>query len=217
MKTFCSLSAAVALLLAVTPTPSQAQITWGASNSNGLGDASGTVLPIGDLVEIGTFNLSNEEIQQHQFALPTLLAAFLPFDTAFIGDDLGVAGYWNKQSTGSTDALNLDHRQIYYWAFNAATPAQATQQGIFTANNNPRWLFPADSDIPHTTTVDLSDVNEMVVGGFGNGFSSATGTPFPLFNLAAVPEPAFSGLAIAIPCFLCAAALRIAKRRQQRV
>jgi hypothetical protein len=208
MQKLTGVAAILAIVATASLVPSQAQVTWGASNSNGLGDASGVGLPIGNLVEIGTFNLTDSQIQQLQFDVPALSAAFVRFDTALIGDDVGIPAYWNKQSDGSTDALGLNHRQIYYWAFNAPTTTQATQQGIFTANNNARWIFPADGDVPNTTTVDLEDVNDIIVGGFGTGFTNPFGSPVPLFNLAPIPETPGSGITYALLCASLAGIVR---------
>jgi len=185
------LSVSVALALLAKPVQAQVvTVNWGAQNSNGLGTSGGAELPIGDLIRIGTFNLTDAQIQQNQFDLNLLNASFIQYGTAVIGEAVDVAAYWSASTTASTDALGINGDKIYYWAFNAPSLGAATEQGIFTSSN-PGWVFPSDSGVPNTTTIDLEQVglSGIVVGGFGNGTSSATGTPQPLYNLTAVPEP----------------------------
>ncbi len=214
MRTLLWLPATLTLFATLGVSPAQGQIVWGASNTYGLGDDSGAELAPGALVEIGTFNLSDSQIQQAQFSLTTLKAGFVQFGAALIGDDVGIPGYWNKQTSGSTDALQLNGKKIYLWAFNAPTAEQATQQGVFTANNNGRWIFPSDGDIPSTTTIDLDDVNDIILGGFGNGTSSITHNP--LFNLTTIPEPRMTNVACLAVCALIAAVVRISRSRSRR-
>ena len=102
-------------------------------------------------------------------------------------------GYWQStvtNNTNSTLALNIAGQQIYYWDFNSPTLAGATQQGIFTAPGNARWVFPSDAAIPPTTITDLSDVPNTAAGIVVGSFGVGTANGVPEYNLAVVvPEP----------------------------
>jgi hypothetical protein len=233
------LTASVVTGLALSSALCQAQLTstgngslptvyWGAQINNGIATAAGDALAIGDAVRIGTFNLSAEEIRAKQNDYAALNAAFTLYDTASIGlvvENQGLfPGLWSKTSVASTDALGIAGRQIYFWIFNASTPEQATEQGIFT---KPTWQFLSDETIGASTTIDLSEVglsplksgglsllnavdpslvNELVVGSYGLGSTPVTGAP--MYNLAAVPEPASTAAVVAGLCLLGAAARR---------
>jgi hypothetical protein len=203
----------IALVTATSLFPVQAQVTWGAQTTTGIGDASGIELPVGDLVEIGTFNLTDSQIQQIQSDIPALTAAFTKFDTSVIGAGFNIPGTWAKESSGSFEGAGVAGKQIYYWIFNASTVAQATQQGIFTALSNDAWKFPSDATIPHTTVTDLAQVNDFIVGGFGTGTSSTFGTP--LVNLAPIPEPSWTGAAYAVIGLGCVVGLRLHRVRSK--
>jgi hypothetical protein len=174
-------------------------VNWGAQISSGLGDTAGNELAIGDLLRVGTFNLTDTQIQANSSNLQFLNQSFVAFAQAFVGDDVGVPAHWNSVSTASTDALGLSGRRIYLWAFDAPSMNSATQQGIFTSANS-SWIFPLDEAIPNTTSIDLQEVglSGIVVGSYGIGNSSTTGAQ--LFNLALVPEPAGCWTLFAIIC-----------------
>ena len=74
--------------------------------------------------------------------------------------------------------------KIYYWVFNAPTIMAATEQGIFTAPDNPNWIFPDDNDVPNSTVTDISDVppnfQGILVGSFGVSDSSLRQTSVQL-------------------------------------
>jgi len=164
--------------------------------------ADGIALPIGDIVRIGTFTLSDAEIQASQADYATLNANFKAFDTILVGDGTATAGYWTKSSANDTDGLQLTGHKIYLWAFNSADPQSATQQGIFTSAKS-NWIFPSSSGpIPGFTAIELSDVaaSEIVVGSF-NGVAG-------YYALAPVPEPAETAAFMAGICLLGALARR---------
>ena len=189
-----------------------AQVTWGAAITNGIGDAFGVPLPdnSGFTLLIGHFFLTPGTIQANATNYVFLRDNFVEFgqSTPGAGDPNGGGsnddGYWLENTTNTTTLTlppsgtqPIANRQIYYWLFNSADPAAATQYGIFTAPNNSRWIFPPDNAIPSTTVTDLSDVptaftgdpatTGILFGGFGTGVSR-DGTS-PLYNLAVVPEP----------------------------
>lgn len=166
-----------------------AQVTWGAQVSNGLGTADGSDLPVGNLVRLGTFNISDSTIAANAKNVTYLNSHFIEFAHAANGDNVsGHKAHWAADSSNSSTSLGVANIRIYYWAFNSSSLTTATQIGIFTAPTNSRWQFPADSAVPNTTTTDLSDVphdgSGILVGSFGIGTSDLSGAR--LFNLAAL-------------------------------
>ncbi len=173
------------------------QVTWGDTDSFGLGTSTGVPMPAGDLVEIGTFDINNATIQVNQHNLSFLQANFVDFATSVVGAGAagGSPGYWTQDSNAPANTPlgpGINGDQIYLWAFNAVSAASATEQGIYTSTAA-NWVFPSDTVVPDTTAIDLDQVNEIVVGGFGVGTSSASGSTEPLFNTAvilnSIPEP----------------------------
>lgn len=185
-------------------------VTWSALNSNGLGEADGSELVIGSLLRIGTFTLSEAQIQLLGTDLNALNAGFIEYGTALIGDDVGVAAHWNKQTVRSTDALGINGDKIYFWAFNAATIGSATEHGIFNSTDS-TWFFPSDSAIPNVRTIDLEQVDNIVLGSFGTGLSASTSAL--LFNLVAVPEPSAAAMVFSLLC--CAGAVTYRHRKSR--
>lgn len=197
-----------------------AEVTWGAAISNGIGDAFGVPLPDNSnyTLLIGHFNLTPGTIRDNATNYVFLRDNFTEFgrSTPGAGDPNGGGtnddGYWLANTTNTTIGLNIQNTQIYYWLFNNADPAAATQYGIFTAPGNARWIFPSDTAIPNTTVTDLSDVptdtNGILFGSFGTGLSRDGASP--LYNLAVVPEPSTYALLL-----VGAGAVAFARRRRQ--
>lgn len=175
---------------------------------------SGDDLLAGTEVLIGTFSgLSDAQIEAHAMDTAFLESAFTLYGTAQIGQGTGgIAGTLNAPITASTSP-SLAGQQIYYFVIAATDNSSLTQTfdtafqlGIyyFDKSINSAWTFPADADIPNSTTVDIADLTagnmgtalqagaHVVVGSFGpdqsNRFPTATD-----FVLASVPEPS-SGL-----------------------
>lgn len=189
-------------------------VNWTGEVTNGLGDASGTPLAVGDQLKLGYFNINDATIQANASNQSFLNSHFTLFDTTTIGDignplapkdTAGIAGYFAASSPAqSTVSLGLSGKQIYMWAFNAVSWASATQQGIFSATTS-NWFFPDDSSTPSTTSIDLNQVTDIIVGGFGTGTAKdSNNISQPLFNTALIvtspiPEPSsfalFGGLA----------------------
>lgn len=183
---------------------SAATINWGAIQSNGFGSASGVDLPQGDLVEIGTFLISDSQIQANIGNISYLTNHFVPFASGFIGDNTGTNGILSESSTANSTNINGQNIvgfQLYYWVFNSSTIAASTQQGIFYMNlaNNANWAIPVQSPVPGSATTDISDLTTnsgtnlatgatLVWGQFDtNAITSALGGP--MFITQAVPEP----------------------------
>ena len=165
----------VALALLAKPVQAQVTVDWGAQNSNGLGTSGGAELPTGDSIRIGTFNLTDAQIQQNQFNVNFLNASFIEFGAAAVGDVFGVPALWAAHTTGSTDALGLNGRPIYYWAFDASTLGAATQQGIFTSSKA-STISAADSICPWTSPKTICRLTWAATALRSTAF--ATGLPY---------------------------------------
>jgi hypothetical protein len=218
-KTFIICALAASSLLASAATA--AEVTWGAYQSNGIGTAFGVPLPdnSGFTLLIGHFNLTPGTIRANATNYVFLRDNFVQFgqSTPGAGDPNGGGssddGYWLTNTVNSSNGLGIQNLQIYYWLFNSADPATATEYGIFTAPSNPRWLFPSDTAIPSTTVTDLSDVptdsTGILFGSFGTGVSRDGVSP--LYNLAVVPEPSTYALLL-----VGAGAVAFVRRRAAR-
>jgi len=177
-------------------------VNWGANDVTGISLAGGTTpVPAGDLVEVGWFS-----------SAPTVgsasLAGFTPIATAHVGDN-SIPGFWGVSSFTNEPAVA--HQQIYIVAFNATTALLATQEGIWDANDGSQsnWKFPASTDIPNSTTLDLENILQNFTGpnpSLANGGQTVFGGAvrfvasdandagantswMPLQNIVAVPEP----------------------------
>lgn len=194
-----------------------AAITISAINYNGFSDQTGADLAVGNQVRVGTFALTNSQIQAYfnvgNFA--ALDAGWISFGAAHIGDNIGSAGFFqSSQITASSNTLGLAGAQVYLWVFKTATNidpngsySNVTGTGIYylakdsAATYASKWSFRADGAIPNSTTVDISDLTSgnnsntigtganIVVGSFP-GSNSVTNPGAKNFNLATVvPEP----------------------------
>lgn len=183
---------------------SAATINWGAIQSNGFGSSNGVDLPRGDLVEIGSFLISDSQIQANIGNTSYLTNNFVSFASGLIGDGTSTNGILAESSTANSTNINghnIVGFQLYYWVFNAATIAASTQQGIFYMNlaNNANWAIPVQSPVPGSATTDITDLTTnsgsalaagatLVWGQFDtNSTTSALGGP--LFITEVVPEP----------------------------
>jgi hypothetical protein len=135
-------------------------ITWGAESSTTFNLANSTWLPVGDLIEVGTFSNTNG-ITQFSSAAGNLVN-FAAFATGYIGDG-GLPDGFAYESDSASDT-GFAHQQIYLVAVNAPTIAAATEQGIWTVDFtiNSSWRFPASTDSQNSTLIDLEDLNSYL-------------------------------------------------------
>jgi len=174
-------------------------VSWGNDAGNGLASSTGTLLTDGDLLLLGSFNISNALIASNATNVAYLQSHFTTFDSQASGN-LGLPGYFSQLSSGAVTGaagLNISHAAIYFWAFNATSANLATEQLIMTNTIANGWQFPADTDIPNTTTIEIDHTSggTIVVGSFGVGSTPQPyidqGAPAGTFmNLAPIPEPA---------------------------
>ncbi len=208
----------ILLSLAVCGLHLRAQtVNWAAQNANGLGLADGTSrVPVGNLVRLGTFDITDLNIQANQGGFAYLNSHFTQYGTVTIGQGFGGnPGHFAASNSGPTESgPNIAGQQIYYWAFDNPTASSATQQGIFYMNksNNSEWQFPVQTPVPGTKTIDLAELTTgvnhdalaagatIVLGAFDAGAGTSFDGVSPLFNLVAVPEPSAYAAVFGILC-----------------
>lgn len=217
MKTsLISKIAALSLCLGTVTSAQAITVSWGAAQSNGIADATGTPIPVGDLVLLGSFGtLTPDQIRTVSFA--TLQANFINYDPVIarhVGDGSPVSGgttptaadagfFFEGNDTNSSMTLGLTNQTVYMWIVNATTLGAATQEGVFTAAFNgatatirSNWIFPSDTAIPNTINPDLADVNPYTTGtnidrngvliGSFGIGGNSAATGVPDFNLAPI-------------------------------
>jgi|GEM_PF-2530649 len=211
-----------AVLFCGLTTSSKAVITISGNNSPGtrylLASSTGVELPSGSAIRVGLFNdpVTNAVILQgNNFA--SIDALFTP-----IGEgDAGGGNVVNPLSINATpgrfsfSVLNITQAYLqaglplYYWAFNNANPAQATEWAIFTnddsANAGTPWVVPVDD--PNTggsrtltvTTANIDDASDLVRGTYGTSTTPPLipGDPALLaIRLSPIPEPSLAALCL---------------------
>ena len=224
---------------ALSLTASASTVSWGVDNDFNmvLHDAQGALLRIGSYLRIGTFSLSDIQIQALAEPTPSniasLDAAFTPFGStvARIGGDFtdgGGVSAVSSQTLGSSNALI--GAQIYIWAFKSTNDTSAAlslstafQQAIFYRNKavDADWQFPGD--LSPAPTIDAGDLRTaggalasggvILAGSFvpnsvaGAAYNTQATSAIQL--VAAVPEPTSVFLIAA-----GAAGLMMRRRRQ---
>jgi hypothetical protein len=174
-------------------------VNWGTGGSTTFDLANSAVLPLGNLMEIGVATSPASATNAGLSSATAILTAigFNAFATGHIGDGGLPAGFGFDTSVASD--VGFAHLQIYMVAFNATTAGAATQMGVWSVDlaSNSNWRFPASTDFPNSTTIDMD--NLLVTPGgassalaqgahiwFGHGTTadSAGG-----LGLTTVPEP----------------------------
>lgn len=118
-------------------------VTWGAQSAGGaLATADGRELPPGCLVRLGFFDLPLARVQETAWDPVFLDAHFTEIARSAVGQFAGAAldvsgGFAHTFASESLRLIpQIANRPLCVWAFNAATPAEATETGIFTS---PVW------------------------------------------------------------------------------
>ncbi len=180
-----------AVALAVTALTGRTYATtvdWSAQEA-AVVQLDNSLVPGASLIQIGFFDISDATIQANQTDVSFLVSHFTVFDSAAVGDGFGgTAGFWTTGSGDIADAGNVFKDQaIALWVFNAPTANSATQHGIYKASNS-SWIFPDDAAIVDSVTIDLIQVDNIVVGAVGPILFPGQGD-VKSFQLAAIPEP----------------------------
>ena len=148
----------------VTTSGVPSTVSISADNTRGITDSLGQALPIGSLLMLGTFSMSEPTIQSNFFAgnVAAIMSNFTPYSTSFaVGDGTGLPASWDV----SRSAAGFGGQQIYLLAIDKPTFAPASHLGIFTA---PSWVFPAGGG---TNTIALEDVTDFVIGAQGGSLT----------------------------------------------
>lgn len=206
-----------------------ATIAWGAGQDNGFSAQNGAELATGNLVRLGTFSLSDGQIQA-LFSVGNIAgldASFTEIAVANIGDNIGAPS--NFAQTSNVDTGAVAGLQLYFWAYNstnnssvATSKATAFEMGIVYMDKaiNSSWAAPVQSPVPGNTSIDISDLTNLigsalvsgahlVVGNFPNGTSTAGGAP-NIGLVGVVPEPGSAAL-------MMLGMLSLAARRRRQV
>jgi T5SS/PEP-CTERM-associated repeat protein len=144
----------------VTTSTAPSTVGCSAQYTRGLADSLGQALPVGSLLMLGTFGISESAIQSNFSAgnVNAILSAFTPYTNSFaVGDGTGQPASWDV----SLNAAGFGGQKIYLLAIDAPTWAAANHLGVFTA---PSWVFPADGG---EVDIDLEDVTDFVIGTHG--------------------------------------------------
>ncbi len=160
---------AMALVAPLSTQAGPITVNWSASDA-ALELANGTPLPIGSLVQIGFMTGPSNNI-----------ANFTPWASGAIGDGFGYPGVFGE-STGADEAA-ASHKQIYMVAWD--TPDASGNYGIFTGLGDPNWVFPASSDFPNSTSLELGDASVVIIAG------ASPGIPDDVFGDGSVIIPGF--------------------------
>jgi hypothetical protein len=169
-------------------------VNWSAIDQNLITSPGGTVgAPVGGLIEIGKFSVSDATLLANQDSPLTLQADFSAFATGLMGqgseDGTHLSGYPGVFTEASiavgTAFLNAP---IYLMVFNTSSAATATQVGIFKGGD---WVFPALET--GTATLDTDTIGTTpVVGAYSTGtFASSewTAGANALQMHQVIPEP----------------------------
>jgi len=167
-------AAALGLLCANNVLASSGEYEGSASDSNFVAVAGGTaLLPVGDLVEAGSFTLSNTAIQgltSGNTITPaneaTLLAAFVPENTissGTISEGTGgaYAGAFDIDFYGNNMGSSVP---AYILIFNASTSGAATQVGVFNGaayTTVGSWTFPVTPSSSYSGG-DFDDAHALI-------------------------------------------------------
>ncbi len=166
-----------------------ASIIYSASSTNGftLQDTT-TMLPVGDLVRVGVFSISDATIKA-DLVLGDFTAvnnAFTTLGSSTIGHGQGNnPGYFVQTSTtplpidSNPGDLNIAGQQLYIWAMNVPNVAAAnatTEHAILYVSNvargaiagNPNWSVPSDNPVAGSTQFDINDLTGGAVAGGGH-------------------------------------------------
>ena len=141
----------------VTTSTVPSTVDCSGADTRGITDSLGRALPIGSLLMLGSFSISEPTIQSNFFAnnVAAIMSNFTPYATSFkVGDGTSLPASWSV----TRSAAGFDGQQIYLLAIDKPTFAAATHLGIYTA---PSWVFPSGGG---TNTIDLADVTDFVIG-----------------------------------------------------
>lgn len=144
------------------------------SSGGGLGDAGGNELPQGCRVLAGSFDLTPAQVTAAGADQFTLFAAFRSYGSAVIGTFNGtpqnVSGGFSAGVT--VDSAVAGGKRIYLWAFNAASPGEATEHVLLSS---PDWIMPGFGSLTcEVSQVPAADPAAVVIATRSAGVTSPT-------------------------------------------
>jgi hypothetical protein len=149
----------------VAPTSGVAStVNSSAQLTRGITDSLGQALPIGSLLMLGTFSISEPTVQSNFTAgnVSAIMSNFTPYSTSFaVGNGTSLPATWSV----TRNAAGFGGQQIYLLAIDKPMFAAANHLGIFTA---PSWVFPVGGG---TNTIALEDVTDFVIGAEGGSLT----------------------------------------------
>ncbi|HTS18603.1 MAG TPA: putative Ig domain-containing protein [Verrucomicrobiae bacterium] len=148
----------------VTTSVVPSTVSISATGTRGIEDSLGNGLPIGCVVMLGTFTITDATIQSNFLAgnVSAIMSNFTLYGASFkVGDGTTLPASW----TVSQSAPGFGGRQIYLLVVDKPTVAAASHLGIYSA---PSWTFPADGS---QTDIDLADVTDFVIGAQGGSLT----------------------------------------------
>jgi len=148
----------------VTTSTVPSTVDCSAAGTRGITDSLGNALPVGSLLMLGTFGISEPTIQSNFSAgnVSAIMSNFTPYSTSFaVGDGTALPASWDA----SRSVAGFGGQQIYLLAIDKSTFAAATHLGIYTA---PSWTFPSGGG---TNTIALEDVTDFVIGAQGGSLT----------------------------------------------
>lgn len=144
------------------------------SSGGGLGDAAGNELPAGSRVLAGSFDLTPAQVTAAATDQFTLLAAFRSYGSAVIGTFNGTP---QNVSSGFSSRVTVDSavaggKRIYLWAFNAASPGEATGHVLLSS---PAWVMPGFGSLTcEVSQVPAADPAAVFIATRAAGVTSPT-------------------------------------------
>lgn len=148
-------------------------ITVNYGNSNEtlvMESSSGTALPAGSLVWLGSF-AAGTNFATTNFAY--LSGQFTQYDTAVIseGYKAGTAGYFAAEAQAPLST------KLSMWVFNTSAAPAATEWGIFSNSGS---LWTTQSTGPDVLMIDVDQLGMTAqIGSLGSGFAMTSPVPEP--------------------------------------
>ena len=206
----------VALLTSVSYA---ASIVVAAEQHNGLADAAGNLLAIGNQIRVGTFDAAGTDTALKAFAdvgtYSAIALRFTQIGALHVGDTYGIPGYFSGEIQVPTNNDAFANAQVYLWVFKTsdnldpnATYSNVVETAILwldrstpTAQNAfaDAWRFRPQSAIPNSTAIDLANLTNasnnlspgahIAVGSFNRTADGGLGPARQFSTAAPVPEP----------------------------
>ena len=144
------------------------------SSGGGLGDAGGNELPPGCRVLVGSFDLGPAEVAAAATDQFKLFAAFRRYGSAVIGTfnatPQNVSGGFSARV--SVDSAMAGGKRIYLWAFDAASPDEASAHILLSS---PGWVMPGFGSLTcEVSQVPAADPAAVFIATRAAGVTSPT-------------------------------------------